>query len=67
MFIHISIQQTFPKILYSRRRIVNTIRDVNVFIFFEKRSFRYENDDEKSKTIVSIKLVVSLTIDNDEP
>ena len=24
-------------------------RDVNVFIFFEKRSFRYENDDEKSK------------------
>ena len=27
------------------------IRDVNVFrVFFEKRSFRYENDDEKSKT-----------------
>ncbi len=24
-------------------------RDVNVFIFFEKRSFSYENDDEKSK------------------
>ena len=44
------------------------IRDVNVFIFFEKQSFRYENDDEKSetnrsflKTIVFIKLVVSLT------
>ena len=26
------------------------IRDVNVFIFFEKRSFHYKNDDEKSKT-----------------
>ena len=25
-------------------------RDVNVFIFQKKRSFRYENDDEKSKT-----------------
>ena len=26
------------------------IRVVNVLIFFKKRSFRYENDDEKSKT-----------------
>ena len=26
------------------------IRVVNVFIFFKKRSFRYENDDENRKT-----------------
>ena len=54
-----------------------TKRDVNVFIFFEKRSFRYEKDDKKSKTKRSllktivfqksffIKLVVSLTIEDD--
>ena len=24
-------------------------RNVNVFLFFEKRTFRYENDDENSK------------------
>ena len=45
--------------------------------FFKKRSFRYEKDDEKSKTIVFkvrflkmvvfIKLVVLLTIVNDDP
>jgi len=27
-----------------------TDKDDNVFIFFEKRSFRYDFDDEKSKT-----------------
>ena len=39
------------------------------FHFFFKRSFRYENDDEKTKneTIVFKKLVVSLTIINDKP
>ena len=43
------------------------------FNFFLKRSFRYENDDEKTKnetivlkTIVYKKLVVSLTIVNEE-
>ena len=55
------------------------------FSSFEKRSFRYENDDEKTKTKRSflktivfqkvsflkmvdfIKIVVSLTIVNDDP
>ena len=36
--------------------------------FFEKQLFRYENNDEKSKkSIVFIKIIVSLTIINDDP
>ena len=40
------------------------------FLCFEKRSFRYENDDKKTrslKKIAFIKLFVPLTIVNDDP
>ena len=48
-------------------RVITVVRDVNVFQLLKKRSFRYKNDDEKSKTkrflevsflIVFIQLVV---------
>ena len=45
---------------------VKNNKTCNIFIFF-KRSFRFENDEEKSKTKVSIKLIVSLTIVDDNP
>ena len=31
-------------------RVITVVRDVNVFQLLKKRSFRYKNDDEKSKT-----------------
>ena len=33
-------------------------RDANVFIFFEKLSFRYDYDDEKSKTKRSLLITI---------
>ena len=58
-------------------RVITVVRDVNVFRLLKKRSFRCENDDDKSKTndrflevsflIVFIQLVVSSKIVNDDP
>ena len=47
------------------KQYLSVIRDGS---FFFKRTFQYENDDEKTKneTIVFKKLVVSLTIVNEE-
>ena len=51
----------------------NYVEDAESFNFFENRSFRYENDDEKSKneTITFknrfLKVRLSLTIVNDNP
>ena len=46
---------------------------MDCFLFFFKRSFRYENDDEKTKNETFLKItafkkfVVSLTVVNDNP